>query len=60
LQIKKSYNTITITRNKTNIEKYNIKIEKETLLPNGHTISIIEQTNDNSNYCIKLNSKEIV
>lgn len=59
LKIKKSYNTITVTRAKNKIEKYYLKVEEETILPNNHTIRIVESTNDNSNYYIRLNSKEI-
>ena len=59
LHITKSYNTLKITRNKKSKEEYNIPIVEETLLPNGKTIKIVKQTDSNSNFYIRLNSKEI-
>lgn len=59
LHITKSYNTLKITRNKKSKEEYNIPIVEETLLPNGKTIKIVKQTDSNSNFYIRLNSKEM-
>jgi tRNA(Ile)-lysidine synthase len=59
LHITKSYNLLKITRNKKRNEEYNIPIVQETLLPNGKTIKIVKQTDSNSNYVIRLNSKEL-
>ena len=59
LHITKSYNLLKITRNKKSKEEYNIPIVEETLLPNGKIIKIIKQTDSNSNFCIRLNSKEL-
>lgn len=59
LRITKFYNTIKISRNKKSLEKYRIPIEKETLLPNGKKIKVIENTSKNSNDYIKLDSKEL-
>lgn len=59
LHITKSYNILKITRNKKSNEEYNIPIIEETLLPNGKTIKIIKQTESNSNFYIRLNSKEL-
>ena len=59
LHITKSYNILKITRNKKSNEEYNIPIIEETLLPNGKTIKILKQTESNSNFYIRLNSKEL-
>ncbi len=59
LRITKSYNTLKITRNKHSKEEYNIPITEETSLPNGKTIRIVKSTESNSNYYIRLNSKEL-
>ena len=59
LHITKSYNILKITRNKKSNEEYNIPIIEETLLPNGKTIKIVKQTESNSNFYIRLNSKEL-
>ena len=59
LHITKSYNLLKITRNKKSKEEYNIPIIEETLLPNGKTIKIVKQVENNSNFFIKLNSKEV-
>ena len=59
LRITKSYNTLKITRNKKSNQEYNIPITEETFLPNGKTIRIIKETESNSNFHIRLNSKEL-
>ena len=59
LHITKSYNILKITRNKKTKEEYNIPIVEETLLPNGKTIRIVKQTDSNSNFFIRLNSKDL-
>ena len=59
LHITKSYNLLKIARNKKSKEEYNIPIIEETLLPNGKTIKIVKQVENNSNFFIKLNSKEV-
>lgn len=59
LRITKTYNSLKISRNKKTQEKYRIPIEKETALPNGKKIKIIENTDKNSNDYIKLNTKEL-
>ncbi len=60
LSIQKSYDHLLITRNKTNNKAYKLPLEKETELPNGKRILIIDDIKGNSNYCTKLNSKELV
>ena len=59
LRITKSYNTLKITRNKKGNQEYNIPITEETTLPNGKSIRILKETDSNSNYYIRLNSKEL-
>lgn len=59
LRITKSYNTLKITRSKKGNQEYNIPITEETSLPNGKSIRIIKETDSNSNYYIRLNSKEL-
>lgn len=59
LRITKSYNTLKITRNKKSNQEYNIPIVEETSLPNGKTIRIVKDTENNSNFYIRLNSKEL-
>ncbi|MBQ4030358.1 MAG: tRNA lysidine(34) synthetase TilS [Bacilli bacterium] len=60
LRIQKSYDKLKITRNKTNNKEFRIPLEKENILPNGKRILITEEPKGNSNYCTKLNSKELV
>ena len=59
LRITKSYSTLKITRNKKGNQEYNIPITEETTLPNGKSIRILKETDSNSNYYIRLNSKEL-
>ena len=42
-----------------NNNTYNIKLEDETILPNGDSIYKVNSTKDNSNYIIRLNKKDI-
>ena len=59
MRISKSYNRLKITRQKNNNQEYKIKVEDKTLLPNGHIIECLTDTDKNTNYYLKLNSKEI-
>lgn len=59
LIIKKSYQSIFITRQQENTCDYKIELDKETLLPNGKKIMIINNSEDTSNYCIRLSKEEI-
>lgn len=59
LRITKTYNKLKITRNKKDIKSYRTVVNNETILPNGKTIKMIEDTDKNSNDYIKLNSQEI-
>ncbi len=59
LKVTKEYDSLTISRSKKSNTDYKIPIIEETILPNGKKISIIKDTDKNSNDYIKLNSKEI-
>ncbi len=59
LKITKVYDSLKITRNKKTTNDYKLPIIEETLLPNGKKISIIKDTDSNSNDYIRLNSKEV-
>lgn len=56
--VKKEYNKLVIESLKKN-DKYKIEIKNEVILDNGYVIKKLNSTNDNSNYTIKLNSKDI-
>ena len=59
LIIKKRYNKLVITREKDAKTDYCIEIKEHTILPNNHSIDIIKETDNNSNYYTRLNSKEV-
>ena len=60
LNIQKSYDKLKISRTKNNHKQYKIPLEKENYLPNGKRILIVDEVKGNSNYCTKLNSKELL
>jgi len=55
----KSYNECYIERIPDFISKYEIEFSSIALLPNGHVIEQVKETDDNSNFICRLNSKEI-
>ncbi len=55
----KSYNELIFSFDEDEYGSYEIEINKIVNLPNGKIIEEIEDTNDTSNYIIRLNSKEI-
>lgn len=59
LKIIKSYDKLKITRDIKKVIDYKIKLDNITELPNGHKIEMLNDTENNSNYVIKLDSKEI-
>lgn len=59
LLIIKSYNILKIKRNYHSPEKYCQKLSEETLLPNGKKITMVSNTDKNTNDYIKLNSQDI-
>ena len=56
--LKKAYNYVWIEENK-NYEEYDYILKDKVTLPNNHTVEIIDETTDHSNFVTKLNSKEI-
>ncbi len=59
LTISKSYDKLKISRKVKDNTSYKIKIEDNCVLPNGRQITMINNTDKNTNDYIKLNSKEI-
>jgi len=55
----KCYNMLELKRTTEDITSYEIEFDRYVTLPNSHTIELIEDTTDNSNYICRLNSKEI-
>lgn len=56
--VKREYEKLYI-KSKTNVKKYNIEFKEYQELPNGYVIERIEDTQDTSNYVIRINSNEI-
>lgn len=56
----KSYNTLSINRNPSLLSSYEIEVNEEVLLPNGHKLKSLDKVTGNSNNIIKLSSKEVV
>ena len=54
----KSYNEFRISKNHENVD-YCIKLENQVNLSNGYQLKIVDESNDTSNYTIRLNSKEL-
>ena len=55
----KEYDTFKIIREVDELSNYEIEFDKEVLLPNGHKILSIDETDDNSNFICRLDSKEV-
>ncbi len=55
----KAYNELVFSFDEEEYGSYEIEINKVVNLPNGKIIEQIEDINDNSNYVIRLNSKDI-
>ena len=60
LCIQKSYDKLKITRNREINKEYKIPLEKDNILPTGKRIQMVDEIKGNSNYCTKLNSKELL
>lgn len=56
--LRKEYNICEFVKKSKNTD-YKLKLEDNLVLPDGHTISIINETDSNSNYVTRLNSKDI-
>lgn len=59
VEVVKSYNVLSISRNPSLISSYEIEVSDEVLLPNGHKLKKIDEVLGNSNNIIKLSSKEV-
>ena len=59
VEVVKSYNELTISRNPSLISSYEIEISDEVFLPNGHKLKRLNEVLGNSNNIIKLSSKEV-
>ena len=57
--VKKTYDTISITKNVDVITSYEIEFDKNAQLPNNHSIDLVSDSDDNSNNICRLNSKDI-
>lgn len=55
----KSYNELIFSYDDDVNDQYEIQIDEIVNLPNGKIIEKVDETNDTSNYTIKLNSKEV-
>ena len=55
----KSYNELTFSYDDDVNDQYEIQIDEIVNLPNGKIIEKVDETNDTSNYTIKLNSKDV-
>lgn len=55
----KSYNELTFSFDEDEHNEYEIQIDEIVNLPNGKIIEKVDETNDTSNYTIRLSSKEI-
>lgn len=59
LYVKKSYKNLIFTRDNANKSSYNLELKGDLKLPNGHAIEFNSKNINDSNYCLKLDSKEI-
>ena len=57
---KKSYREFELVRETDVITSYEIEFDKCAILPNNHSIELIDSTESNSNFICRLNSQEIV
>lgn len=57
---RKSYNEFELLRNIDIINAYEVEFDKYVMLPNNHSIELVDSINDNSNNVCRLNSKDIV
>ncbi len=55
----KSYDELTFSFDEDTYDEYEIELERLVNLPNGKIIEKVEESNDTSNYTIRLNSNEV-
>ena len=58
--VRKNYNNLELIRDIDEINSYEIELDKYVELPNGHSITLIDSTNDNSNNICRLDSNEVM
>lgn len=56
----KSYDTFYLKRTTAIISRYEIELDKDVLLPNGHRLCLIEECSGNSNMITRLSSEDVV
>ena len=59
VEVVKSYNILSIRRNPNLLSSYEIEVNDEIILPNGHKLVKLDSVKGNSNNIIKLSSKDI-
>lgn len=59
VEVIKSYNNATFTKEVKEVIDYNLELIKFALLPNGHKLEIIDEIDSNDNYVCRVNSEEI-
>ena len=57
---KKNYNEFFFVKDIDAITSYEIEFDRYALLPNNHSIELVDSIDNNSNYMCRLNSKEIL
>ena len=57
--VRKTYDSLSISKNIDVITSYEIEFDKKVVLPNNHSIELINGTDDNSNNICRLDSNEI-
>ncbi|MBR3210339.1 MAG: tRNA lysidine(34) synthetase TilS [Bacilli bacterium] len=57
---KKTYNNFTFVKDVDAITSYEIEFDRYALLPNKHSIELVDSVDNNSNNVCRLNSKEIM
>ena len=56
---KKNYNEFSFVKDVDVITSYEIEFDKYVMLPNNHSIELVDSIDNNSNFMCRLNSKEI-
>lgn len=59
IEVTKTYNKLFFKTKSSESQSYKIELKEKVILPNGHRIERITETNENSNYICHLNQREI-
>jgi len=59
IKIIKSYNKLKVVRHKQDNDNYNLKLTENLVLPNRHRLEFLSETENTSNFCLRLNSTEV-